>query len=904
VTISDIREFTEVRAGLLDDEYPPMQVSINTVGASVWSNGRNRPIVLTNEGRIVAKNAGLTAPVGAAFISAVTSVESDEITDKISVGVARYDTRRQLYSNIVVLGIDQDIADPGSGNYVSWVYDPEYNEDVPEGVFPHISFLESPENKGGFTVSGLETLLGDHETDEYDQIAVLIYSWTSGEWFVVRFIDVADIDSYGYVDESVTITVFQAGGGDDEQGLSFFPLYTPNQSYVFPAVRSLRTMTVGGQQRLVGAHMAGFDCFKDMPPLYKGRALDRIDGNGILTLNVPESGTDIFDGFRDGTHIIIGYDSHGDEILRGFIGPATEEGGDYYYGSETVSDVDGSVLAFNQVQVCRTFERNSVYEQDGDINEGQQTWVIRRQLVASATEGSKEIKLYHDADLSIPAQNARQYWVHALATIQGLGTGFIDKVHTVDGTWHGSLDNGTEIGNGLMLREEWDWPTGSGFFSVEGRSRVVFIGRSGRSTFDTTGLGFEIPTLSRTSIMAIEYLRGDLLVLTQIGQAYTLNPNPFADPATFELAVTFDVREAVPDRSLHYNGTCVSNQTWVYQDGSVGWIGADGPWVLDGVTFVPIADQEVQKLWSSVPKQALFSACCAVDQAHKSGPVVRFGGMRQTLTGKNRFQVGLHITRGHWLDYTDSATMDCCTVALMDNGTQRVLFGGEGRLWLWGNQDAPRHGFPVVPKARYGTASALRDINGQTVLVPADGEFTTWGGRRFWNRAGIRVAVIDDTGDIQTGIVDTIQPTGELLVTPLVGQWLMQAGRTYRFIIGPRMWSIELPWRTATGGYTGVEAQMFQFDATDESSFDWPLEFSLEGSRTTPNLDTSSGVAANKKIDRKRFTRQRFLAQNNAVRMGVGPDHRIRLTFEGIHPPDTHLTIRRILLGLRYHGRL
>src|SRR5690606_16270657 len=152
---------------------------------------------------------------------------------------------------------------------------------------------------------------------------------------------------------------------------------------------------------------------------------------------------------------------------------------------------------------------------------------------------------------------ARQYWVHGIATIQGLGTGFIDKVHTVDGTWYGSLDNATEVGDGVMLREEWDWPTGVGFFSVEGRSRVVFVGRSDRYTFDTTGLGFEIPTLSRTSIMAIEYLRGDLLVLTQIGQAYTLNPNPFADPRTFELAATFDVREAVPDRSLSYNGTCV-----------------------------------------------------------------------------------------------------------------------------------------------------------------------------------------------------------------------------------------------------------------------------------------------------------------------------------------------------------
>src|SRR5690606_16293484 len=122
--------------------------------------------------------------------------------------------------------------------------------------------------------------------------------------------------------------------------LSFFPLYTPNQSYVFPAVRSLRTMTIGGQQRLVGAHMAGFDPFKDMPPLYKGRSLERLDATGILTLNVPASGVEAFEGFRDGTHIIIGYDANGEEILRGFIGPATETEGDYYYyQTEYVSDV-------------------------------------------------------------------------------------------------------------------------------------------------------------------------------------------------------------------------------------------------------------------------------------------------------------------------------------------------------------------------------------------------------------------------------------------------------------------------------------------------------------------------------------------------------------------------------------
>jgi hypothetical protein len=895
MTVPDVREFQEVRAGLLDDEFNPVQVSVNTTGASVWSNGRNRPIVLTNEGRIVARNAGLTPPVGQAVISAISSEESDDITDRISVGVARYHSGRDLFSNHVNVGIAQALADPDSGQFLDFTFDPEWNEGVPDSQPPFIDFLSSPESKGGFTISGLETLLGDHATDEYDKIAILIYSWTAGEWFVVETIDVSELDSYGYEVSEVTITKFRAAGGADNR--SFYPGYTPNQSYVFPAVRSLRTMTVGGQQRLVGAHMAGFDPFKDTPPLLRTTAAERIDSDGVLTLSVPGSLADLMDTFRDGTHLIVGLDESGEEIVRGFIARATS---DYY---AIVSDLDDTVLEFNQVQVCRTFDRDTVYTQDGDQGDGPQTWIIRRQVVASVENGKRELKLFHDVDLTIPAKVAGQYWVHGLATIRGIGTGFVDKVHTVDGTWHGSLNDGEEVGTGLMLRNTWAWPSGSGFFSVEGRSRVVFVGRGDRNTFDTTGLGFEIPTLSRTSIMAIENFLGNLLVLTQIGQAYVLNPSPFADPTTFELAVEFDVREAVPDQMLTYNGTCVSNETWVYQNGAVGWIGSEGPWALDGVKFTDLADQEISKLWGRVPTSVLARSCSVVDQSHKSGAVIRFGGMRHEVSGRNDVQFALHLERGHWLDYTGSAAMDSAAVVQMDDGGQRVLFGGRGRLWLYGDQFNSRFAFPHVPKTRFGTVSRLRDGSGLPILETHDGDFVRWGGGRFWDRAGIRVAVVNDLGEIMLAQVETIQPSGELAVTPISGPWVMATGRTYRFVIGPRLWTLELPWRTAAGGFSGVEAEMFQFDATDVSDFDWSLRFRLQGSLRTPNLDDATDVSAKTKVDRI-LTRARFLAQNNAIRMATGSDHRVRLTFTGLHPPDCHLQLRRILVGLRYHGRL
>ncbi len=83
------------------------------------------------------------------------------------------------------------------------------------------------------------------------------------------------------------------------------------------------------------------------------------------------------------------------------------------------------------------------------------------------------------------------------------------------------------------------------------------------------------------------------------------------------------------------------------------------------------------------------------------------------------------------------------------------------------------------------------------------------------------------------------------------------------------------------------------------------MKFTLEGSRNTPNLDDAdSADLPKKRVDGKVLTRRRLLAQNNAVRLATGSDHRVRLTFEGMHPPDCHLTLRRILLGLRYHGRL
>lgn len=900
MAIPDIREFQEVRAGLLDDEYPPQQVSINTVGASVWSNGRNRPIVLTNEGEIVARNSGLTAPVGTARITAVTSVEADDITDRISVGVARYDSRRNLYSNHVWVGIAQELADPESGSYVDWLYDPEWNDAVAPDTPPYLDFLNSPESRGGFTLGNLHTLLGDHETDEYDHLAILIYTWTGGELFVVEKIPISGINTYGYEGDGyegiteTTINVFRAAGANPEG--AFYDLYVPNQSFVFPAVRALRTMTVGGQQRLIGAHMAGFDPFKDMPPLFKTTASARLNSDGVLTLNAAQSHADLFDRFRDGTHIIIGFDETGEEILRGFIGPAS---GDYY---QIISDVDGATeLEYNQVQICRTFDRDTVYTQDGDENEGAQTWIIRRQVVALVTNGSREVKLYHDLAMEEPAEHAHQYFVHGNATVQGIGSGFIDKVHTVDGTWYGSLDDGKTVGDGLILRSKWAWETGIGFFSVEGRSRVVFVGRGQRNTFDTTGLGYEIPMLSRTSIMAIENYLGNMLILTQLGQVYVVSPNPFEDPATFELAVEFDVREVTPDQALIYNGTCISTRSWVFHNGAVGWIGSEGPWVLDGSRFTDLADQEVMSVWSQIPKASLANGCCTVDQSHKSGGVIRFGGMRLGPTGKNDFQMALHLERGTWLDYTGTAVMDSSAVVQTEHGGQRILFGGNARLWWYGDDSSPLYGFPHVAKTRFGTVRRLRDNNGSPIVETDEGEFVAWGSRRYWDLAGIKVAVIDDTGATQYGTILTINPDGTLAVQPETGTWQMAEGRTYRFIIGPRRWSLELPWRLASGGFSGVEIQAAQFDATDRSRFDWPMRLRIEGSLDSPNLDDADTDAAKTKFEQD-FLRSRFLSQNRTIRFAIGSDHRLRMTMEGVHPPDSHLSIRRILLDLRYHG--
>src|SRR5690606_18959183 len=109
----------------------------------------------------------------------------------------------------------------------------------------------------------------------------------------------------------------------------------------------------------------------------------------------------------------------------------------------------------------------------------------------------------------------------------------------------------------------------------------------------------------------------------------------------------------------------VSNQTWVYQNGAVGWIGSEGPWALDGSAFVLLSDQENSTLWGTIPKSVLAGACCAVDQSHKSGAVIRFGGVRTTLEGKNDFQLALHLERGHWLDYTGAAVMDSCESSQM-----------------------------------------------------------------------------------------------------------------------------------------------------------------------------------------------------------------------------------------------
>lgn len=735
------------------------------------------------------------------------------------------------------------------------------------------------QGKAGIKINNIADALGDEETDDYDNIVPWVFSASTGEWYTLDPLPTASLGT------SITINNF------DPTNARVAP---PNNQFVFPAVGQIQTLRSQGEQRLVGAVMGGFDPFTDQPRLEYFTPTVALTTNGVLTA----SGSYNLSTYRDGEYIVIAYDGSNNELCRGFIHDSGT--------SNPGTGLNGASLNNQQIQICTDFERTEVLTSDQDAFGSYltQRWEIRRQVVATATVNSNRLKLSYDAAGTVLAEVGNQAWTAQYATVSGIsGIGDIVKPATYNGTYDGSLDDNKELGSELVLAQPWNTVTGAGLLVVGGRSKTVFFGRGGATEWEQTGDGYAYDIQSKYPIRAILAQGDEILVITEGTELYRISANAatIVDPVDLETAIQFDVRAFTSSQMYQHNFTCVSTATCPFPTNMVAWVGAEGIVAFDGVSVRLLMDGQMTSTWSGYDRDSMKLASFAVDQTHPYSPVIRVAGLSLEGESDTDRQLGLIIRQGAWLDFSGQRqNITCMAPIIMRDGSTRIVFGGDSRLWLYG---VPwREGvvgsegnillFPYVGGTQYGTVTGVEDPDGNDALVDSTASFTAFGDGYIWEGTNIPVYKISDAGDVERAVITSWYNSTTLLVTP-DSTWTFAVGTTYSYIIGGLQWEVELPYQTPMGAYDAVALEQFQFDYRTASNFQWQYELKVYGAPDNPDLSpTAIATVPYVAADLTPIWEQNTLC--------VGPDYRIKAVITGYCPPDYGMTLFSFQMRLRY----
>lgn len=775
--------------------------------------------------------------------------------DKLAMYISTSRTRPAVAGTTRTENVPQgaDSTSPG-GTVDSSIIPPEPEEDT-QSVFDFTT------QNAGLRIGGLLRMCGDQGTDSYDSIQIVLYDILQGQYYVAATVPVGTI--------SVSITSIDVASAE---------IAVPKQDYVFPACRVLKSFSIEGEERLVGAFQAGFNPHVDADRVfYFCPTSAGIGSDGVVTCRDSEGSAVNVSSYRDGTYLVVVHDANGKMLFRGYIG----------------DDDPGST---DKLKVYDDFERTNLIPSDGDGTglTTQQVWSVRRQVVAHVEKGTREVKLTYDVAGEYPVEVADQSWMHQRLVIEGNGEALIRKVGTWQGDYSGNLDNDKVMGSVVILEYAWPYATGNGLCLIQPESRTLYFGRGDENTWDTFGLGFDYKLPAKGRIVGMEWMRGYLGVWTEANEIFLLQLGPIGDPRDILSAAAFDIREAIPYELRRYNGSCVAPQSFFrFQDEFIGWIGGEGIWAYNFTEAKLLIEGSLREYWKDIDPSSLTNARACVDPQHAFGPVVRFAGITRRGETKRAVQLAFSLLTQTWLNFSDSVDIDAMVTATKTDGTQSVVFGCYGRLWEYGTPPDDYFGYPHVYGTRYGTCDALRDDSNNAIVNDEDAAFARTGNGYYYTNAGIRVAVVDEDGNWHLGTITTAYSSKRLTVTPDSTWPTNDDGKTWRYIIGPRLWAIELPWRVPDAGHTLTNIEAFSIDATDDGVFDWPIRATIDGSANASN------VGKNTFISKKPFTRTDFQTQNQMRHFNTKSSKRTRIVLEGIHPPDGRMTIRFVKVRVR-----
>jgi hypothetical protein len=244
---------------------------------------------------------------------------------------------------------------------------------------------------------------------------------------------------------------------------------------------------------------------------------------------------------------------------------------------------------------------------------------------------------------------------------------------------------------------------------------------------------------------------------------------------------------------------------------------------------------------------------------------------------------------------------DAMIPVLMENGGVQVMFGGDGRIFLYGappNLDSSRGTFlfPEVGGTQTGTMTDST-YEGDFAIVDSTASFNDQGDGYVWIGSNIRCVKQDDYGNWEWATAVGYGSTTAILVEP-DGDWTFDAERTYQYVIGARTWEIELPQIVAPPGtlWSMVETDQFRIDLMDTGSFEWAMQYNLFGSGDTPNVDFSAAIAS---IE---FLKDELTPMWHTKTLQAGRDYTQVVRLTGLIPPASFLTVRGVSQRVRYSG--
>lgn len=716
--------------------------------------------------------------------------------------------------------------------------------------------------------------------------------------------------------------------------LAYQETVLPAEGGVFPAVASLEILAQGGSARMVGAGGSGFDAWVTQPRLAV-HGLDRMmvaDSDLTQTVLALEEGADIT-AYRDGTHILTLRDGGGRELLRAWIAaydPVTH-------------GLNGMELLDNELQICGQRERTLatvIYSLPASLGDWQDWTVeIRQQVLARADAGSDRVTFWHDLPDWDAEENAwtggtaakvaEQWWMRHTLKLAGGGEASIWKVASVETEFDGSLADGEEIGDQVVLAEAWAGE--SGFYEVATvfPERSIFFGSAGVSMLDTCPLlGYELQVPSKHPLVAIGQARGLLVALPGAEEIFLYQASGIADPTSLSDSVAFDIRLHVSEAGKTVAGT-VASPSLVTDDSEILYgVGWEGPFAFDGVEKRSILAPHMRTWWSRIDPASVPRAKIVMEPDHVFEPALRIVGLWERGGTRPVKQLLYRPGSKSLVDMSDGLVVTAGAAVVTVSGGVRPALGGASRIVLLNGAaredatDAAQYGMPAVPGATYGAVAeyVVDEEYHRLWITPANiADVSKWGEGWLFTNCLAPFAFIDDAGawhvfrvidfdetlgfelEWEEGITDVLNSFRFLTgagawVTGASardedGDWI--AGATSRWVFGAREFAQTVPWFVSRGMNTLMEISGVSLEVEDWTTWNWPLRLEIYSALFAARANNLLKTVYLQRDDlQKRWT-------SCNLQCTVGTKAKLRIV--GIAPPDSHLRFKSVSVETIQH---